>query len=102
MAFDDHGNDLHFFIWRRRLCWLAKSRVDQNGTTNEITHELTVSMIGRSKELLIEMVKEFRWTPKPDVEYMYYPDTDGAWRASHPVVLNLLIPYCSMVVSRKI
>ena len=79
------GNGVHFFIWRRRLCWLVKSRVEQNGTTNEITHELTVTMVGRSKDLLIEMVKEFRWVPKPDIAYMYYPDRDGTWRSSHPI-----------------
>lgn len=57
------GDGTHYFIWRGRPCWLRKSRVEQSGTTHEITHEIRVGMLGRNKNLLIQMVDEFRWKP---------------------------------------
>lgn len=79
------GNGTHYFIWRKRLCWLKKSRVEQNGTTDQITHQISIGAFARNKQFLLDMVEEFRWVPSPEKEYVYYPDKDHRWQASHKV-----------------
>jgi mitochondrial chaperone BCS1 len=86
------GNGKHYFFWRGRLCWLHKSRVDQNGTTDQITHEITVGAFGRNKQFLFDMVEDFRWVPSPAKEYIYYSEysRDYRWVLSHKVVARHL------------
>ena len=80
------GNGTHYFIWHSRLCWLYKSRVEQNGTTQEITHQISVGMIGRNQSLLNQMVDEFRWRPDKNRGHLFYPNKDGTgWSSSHRV-----------------
>jgi len=90
------GDGRHFFIWKGRLCWLTKHRIESGGTTNEITHSITVTMIGRSHKLLREAVDEFRWKPIKGVSNLYYATGNGEWisqrrvtpRKMETVILN--------------
>jgi hypothetical protein len=80
------GNGTHYFIWHGRLCWLYKSRVEQSGTTHEITHQISVGMIGRNQLLLNQMVDEFRWRPDTNRGHLFYPNKEGTgWSSSHRV-----------------
>lgn len=74
------GNGTHYFLWRGRPCWLSKSRVESNGTTYQITHQITVGMLGRNQKLLEEMVDEFRWKPSHERGHLFFADyAAGSW-----------------------
>lgn len=78
------GNGTHYFIWRGRPCWLTKSRVEQSGTTYQITHQITVGMLGRNQRLLEAMVDEFRWKPQEDMGHLFNADyANGTWSTTH-------------------
>lgn len=78
------GNGTHYFLWRGRPCWLTKSRVEQSGTTYQITHQITVGMLGRNQKLLEAMVDEFRWKPKEDMGHLFNADySAGTWSTKH-------------------
>lgn len=80
------GNGTHYFMWRGRPCWLRKTRVEQNGTMYQITHELSVGMLGRNQSLLQQMVDEFRWKPKEDCGHLFTPDLGaGTWATKRMV-----------------
>ena len=80
------GNGTHYFLWRGRPCWLHKSRVEQSGTTYQITHQITVGMLGRNQDLLKQMVEEFRWRPSKDRGHLFTPDIgSGAWSSNRMV-----------------
>lgn len=79
------GDGRHFFIWKRRLCWLTKVRLEQGGTTNEITYSLKLTMLGRNHSKVLAALDEFRWRQLDDESYLYYPTTTGEWNASRMV-----------------
>ena len=80
------GNGTHYFMWRGRPCWLSKSRLEQNGTTHQITHQITVGMLGRNQKLLEEMVAEFRWKPNKSRGHLFTADiAAGGWSSNRMV-----------------
>jgi len=80
------GNGIHYFIWKGRLCWLQKSRVEQGGTQWQITHSITVGMIGRNQQLLQDMVDEFRWKPSKERGHLFTADLAAAsWSTQHKI-----------------
>lgn len=80
------GDGRHYFFWKGRLCWLTKHRIESGGTTNEITHSITVTMLGRDQKKLTDTVNEFRWRPVKGVANLYYcNNTDGSWSTQRQV-----------------
>lgn len=80
------GNGTHYFIWRGRPCWLTKSRVDQGGTMYQITHQISVGMLGRNQNLLKEMVDEFRWKPSGNRGHLFSADyANGTWSTNNKI-----------------
>ena len=74
------GDGRHFFVWAGRLCWLTKHRIESGGTTNEITHVITVTMLGRSHDKLKAAVDAFRWRPSKGTSCLYFPTNNGEWQ----------------------
>lgn len=89
------GNGTHYFFWKGRLCWLTKSRVETSGTMYQITHSITVGMVGRDQQRLKDMVDEFRWKPSRDRGHLFTPDLSAAsWSTQHkisPRKLNTIV-----------
>lgn len=89
------GNGTHYFLWKGRLCWLTKSRVETSGTMYQITHSITVGMVGRNQQLLKDMVDEFRWKPSKDRGHLFTADLSAAsWSTQHkisPRSLNTIV-----------
>jgi chaperone BCS1 len=79
------GDGRHYFFFGGRLCWLSKSRIESGGTTNEITHSITVTMVGRSHSKLTAAVDEFRWKPLKGVSNLYHCNADGSWATQRQV-----------------
>ena len=80
------GNGTHYFIWKGRLCWLTKARVETSGTTYQITHSIKVGMIGRNQQFLKDMVDEFRWKPSRERGHLFTADTAaGSWSTQHKI-----------------
>ncbi|WJJ55181.1 AAA family ATPase [Xanthomonas phage RTH11] len=89
------GNGTHYFLWKGRLCWLTKSRVETSGTMYQITHSITVGMVGRDQQRLKDMVDEFRWRPSKDRGHLFTADLAAAsWSTQHkisPRKLNTIV-----------
>lgn len=55
------GYGRHFFLYKGRPCWLNYSLM--SNIQSQVTHEIVITMLGRSRERLQEMIDEFRYRP---------------------------------------
>ncbi len=71
------GNGSHFFIYKGRPVWLTRSQLQSTGTY-QLWFEITVTMFGRNRRLIEEMIAEFKYKPSPD-KVGIYQLADQGW-----------------------
>lgn len=57
------GPGNHFFLYRGRPMWLNRTMLANNNTFSNITYELTITTLGRSRQILLDLVEEFKYRP---------------------------------------
>jgi chaperone BCS1 len=72
------GPGKHYFKYRGRLMWLNRERLTTGGTTYQINYEITITTLGRNRQLLVDMISEFIYRPKND-RIGIYTWNDGEW-----------------------
>lgn len=85
----------NFFWWRKRLFWMRRMRLDNNQGAYQLNYEITVTLLGRSRKLIEDMVEEFRWRPNGK-SIAIYTFNKNEWirmarvglRPLHTVVMN--------------
>lgn len=56
------GEGSHFFIFQGRPFWMQRTRL-QEGTGFQITYEIKLTALGRSRKVMIDLVEKFRYRP---------------------------------------
>jgi mitochondrial chaperone BCS1 len=56
------GEGSHFFIYRGRPCWMTRRRLT-DGSQYQLTYEIVITMFGRSRKRIEDMIEEFRYKP---------------------------------------
>lgn len=59
------GEGSHFFIYKGRPCWMRRTRLSE-GTGFQVTYEINITMFGRSRQRILDLVEEFRYKPSDD------------------------------------
>lgn len=90
------GNGSHFFVYKGRPCWM--NRITMSGTTNEVTYEVKIRMLGRNRKLIQELIEEFIYKPDPEKTGIYTREgkdwtrvTDIPRRTMKTIVLDQVI-----------
>lgn len=60
------GPGNHVFVWKGRLCWLHRETMQQNAGTYQINVEIRITMLGRNRKLLMELVDAFKYRSPED------------------------------------
>lgn len=71
------GNGSHFFIYKGRPVWLTRTQLQSTGTY-QLWFEITVTMLGRNRKLIEDMIAEFKYKPSPD-KVGIYQLADQGW-----------------------
>ena len=59
------GNGSHFFLYKSRPFWLSRRQMTE-GAMHQVTYEITITALGRNRQLLLDLIEEFRYKPKAD------------------------------------
>lgn len=70
------GDGKHFFFYKNRPCWMTRSRM-QEGTGFQVTYEIQITMLGRNRQAILDMVEEFRYKPGEDTIGVYIMNGEG-------------------------
>lgn len=65
------GLGMHFFFYRGRLFWLYREMIGQEQQGYRINYRITLTMFGRNRQILFDLIEEFRWAPKQDSMGIY-------------------------------
>lgn len=60
------GPGRHFFTWKGRFFYLRRENFTQQAMAGKIMSMITITMLGRNRKLLLDMIEEFRYKPKPN------------------------------------
>lgn len=71
------GFGSHFFIYKKRLCWLERSRIESK---NYDLEELTITYIGRDQQFLRDFLKEAIAVYTSETKTKIYTPSDGYWQ----------------------
>lgn len=68
----DHGSQLSigngvntYFFWQGRLFWMTRRMLEKQQGSYRPQYEITITMLGRSRKTIVEMIENFRWKPDP-------------------------------------
>ena len=59
------GNGRHYFWYKRRFFWMNRSQVQQSGGYH-IYHEIKINMLGRNRQILLDLIEEIKYQPAED------------------------------------
>lgn len=89
------GDGSHFFIYKGRPCWMTRRQMESAASTYQINYEIRITMLGRSRKRILDMIEEFRYRPCPKKLGIFKIDkggwtriTDIAKRPIETVVIN--------------
>lgn len=71
------GDGSHFFFYRGRPVWMYRRRLEQTGNSYQVNYEISLTMLGRRRDLILAMIDEFRYRPDPSDISIYTYGTDG-------------------------
>jgi len=72
------GLGSHFFIWHKHLFWLHRENQTAASVNSKIMTTITITMVGRNRQILLDMIETFRYKPRLDAVGIYrYSFTDG-------------------------
>jgi hypothetical protein len=60
------GDGSHFCMYKRRPVWVHRKRLDNNQSAHQLNYEISITVLGRRRKLINELIEEFR-----------YRDTEG-------------------------
>lgn len=70
------GDGTHFFSYKRRLFWMRRERIQQAGS-NQVLFAVNITMLGRKRQVLSQLVDEFIYRP-PESKLGIYVFRNGA------------------------
>lgn len=57
------GDGSHFFIYKGRLCWMRRSRVEHTNSYTQLFYEIVITVLTRNRKLIQDMISEFMYKP---------------------------------------
>jgi len=67
------GMGTHLFFWKRRPCWITRSRLDKQGSY-VIFYTVTITILGRSRKPIMDMISTFQYRPRTNELGVYQID----------------------------
>lgn len=58
------GDGKHFCVYKGRPIWITRRRLESNQSTYQINYEISITMLGRRRELVHDLIAEFRYRRK--------------------------------------
>lgn len=59
------GNGFHFFFYNSRPFWMHRQQMTE-GAMHQVVFEITITAVGRSRQIIMDLIDEFRYKPQPD------------------------------------
>ncbi len=87
------GNGRHYFWYKRRFFWMNRSQVQQTGGYH-LFHEIKIHMLGRNRQILLDLIEEIKYQPAEDQVGVFTFDkewsrlTDVAKRRLETVIIE--------------
>ena len=90
------GEGRHFFWYKRRPFWMTRKRLESGqGSMYEINYEISITCLGRQRQVIHDLIEEFRFRPNPKRVgvYTFVKDdwvrvTDVPLRSMDTVIIN--------------
>lgn len=60
------GDGNHFCFYRGRPVWINRTKLQTAGVSYQVSYEVRVTMMGRRRDLIEELIEEFRHRTKPE------------------------------------
>lgn len=57
------GDGSHFFMYKGRFCWMRRYKVENTMSYSSIYYEIKLTVLGRNRQLMLDMIKEFAYKP---------------------------------------
>lgn len=93
------GAGWHFFTYKGCPMWMRRNRLDK-GSIQNLVYEIEITMIGRNRQRLLDLVEDFRWEPPSSEESLgVYTWSDNNWYRSQDVPPR---PLRSVIIRRDI
>ncbi|MGG4591816.1 AAA family ATPase [Pseudomonas aeruginosa] len=70
------GWGVHFFVYKGGLFWFYKNKLDSSGSEREKV-EINLTLLGRNRDLMLELFDEFRYKPKKDDVFIHLYGSEG-------------------------
>jgi chaperone BCS1 len=91
------GDGRHFFRFKGKIFWMKRTSSTLGGTNYHQRYDVTITTLGRNRNLMLQLIEDFRW--KPDSLqlgiYKYHASlenwtrvTDSAKRPLNTVIIN--------------
>lgn len=58
------GNGTHFFVYKGRPFWMHRHQLTE-GSMHQVTYEITITALGRNRQVILDLIDEFKYRPKP-------------------------------------
>lgn len=72
------GNGSHFFFYRGRPFWMTRTQNQVQGATyGRINYEIKLTTIGRNRQVIIDLVNEFKYIPPKNKVGIYQLGSNG-------------------------
>lgn len=70
------GDGNHFCIYKGRPIWIFRKRLENNQSNHQINYEISITMLGRNRKIIEDMIDEFRYRRAPDKVGVFIFETE--------------------------
>lgn len=65
------GDGRHFGMYKGRPFWITRKRLESNASSYQINYEIRITMFGRSRQSILDLIEEFRYRPRAQETGIY-------------------------------
>ncbi|MDH2154075.1 AAA family ATPase [Stenotrophomonas sp. GD03657] len=70
------GDGQHFCFYKGRPIWIFRRRLENTQSHHQINYEISITMLGRNRKIIEDMIEEFRYRRRPDKVGVFVFDTE--------------------------